>query len=79
MKQLFIHLVLTIFGTFLLLYAVIAHEPPAFFAYIFGVLTGLCWGGILLLYWLRQDIEDDEDDLDEDDRPDYINRKYSEE
>ncbi|MBR0062508.1 MAG: hypothetical protein IJP68_13635 [Selenomonadaceae bacterium] len=43
MKQLLIQLALTIFGTLILTYAVIMHEPPAFFAYVFGILTGLSW------------------------------------
>lgn len=62
MIQLLIQLTLAIFGTLLLLYATIAHEPPAFIAYAFGVLTGLSWGGIVLLWWLRQDSADDKDE-----------------
>ncbi|MBR3747458.1 MAG: hypothetical protein IKP64_02685 [Selenomonadaceae bacterium] len=66
MKKILGYLALTIFGTFLLLYSVIAHEPPAFFAYAFGLINGLCWAGIVLMWWLRQDAEADEwDDLDE--------------
>ena len=52
---------LAIFGTTIMLYAVIEHEPPAFFAFAFGILTGLCWAGIIGLYWLRQHLEDDHD------------------
>ena len=54
-KQILIHLALTVFGTMILTYAVINHEPPAFLAYAFGIITGLCWGGIVLLWWVHQD------------------------
>ena len=60
MKQLLIQLALTIFGTMILTYAVIMHEPPAFFAYAFGILTGLSWAGIIGLWWLRQDAEEND-------------------
>ncbi|MBR3746193.1 MAG: hypothetical protein IKN27_04450 [Selenomonadaceae bacterium] len=59
-EEIICYLALTIFGTFLLLYATIAYEPPAFFAYAFGVITELCWGGIVLPWWLRKAAEDEE-------------------
>ncbi|MBR2518247.1 MAG: hypothetical protein IKE46_00450 [Selenomonadaceae bacterium] len=49
---------LAIFGTVLMIYAVVEHEPPAFIAYAFGILTGLCWSGLVGLYWLRQKLAD---------------------
>lgn len=62
MKKILGCLALTIFGTLILLYSVIAHEPPAFIAYTFGLINGLCWAGIILMWWLRQDTEDDLDE-----------------
>lgn len=53
---------LAVFGTTILLYAVIMHEPPAFFAFVFGILTGACWAGILGLWCLRQAVEGTDDD-----------------
>ena len=50
---------LAIFGTVLMIYAVVEHEPPAFFAYAFGILTGLCWAGIVGLIWLRHECRND--------------------
>ena len=52
-------IVMVVFGTSLLIDAVIIHEPPAFIAYAFGILTGLCWAGLVGLYWLRQADEDE--------------------
>ncbi len=62
MKKILGYLALTIFGTFLLLFAVLNYEPPAFIAYTFGLINGLCWAGIILMWWLRQDAEDDLDE-----------------
>lgn len=50
---------LAIFGTVLMIYAVVEHEPPAFIAYAFGILTGLCWSGLVGLYWLRREYRND--------------------
>lgn len=60
MKEILIQIIFVVFGTALLLYSVIFYEPPAFFAYAFGILTGLSWGGIVLLWWLRQDREEND-------------------
>ena len=49
---------LAIFGTTIMLYAVIEHEPPAFLAFVFGIITGVFWSGIFGLHWLRQNLED---------------------
>ncbi|MBR2518356.1 MAG: hypothetical protein IKE46_01000 [Selenomonadaceae bacterium] len=57
-------LAMVVLGTALFLYSVIEHEPPAFFAYVFGILTGACWTGILGLYWLRHADEDEGDKHD---------------
>ena len=56
--------VLVILGTVIMTYAVIDHEPPAFVAYVFGIITGICWAGIVFLYWLRSDDEDEGDKHD---------------
>lgn len=58
MKGILIHTIFVVFGTALLLYSVIFYEPPAFFAYAFGILTGLCWAGIVGLIWIRQKLTD---------------------
>ena len=55
---------MVIFGTALFLYSVIEHEPPAFIAYVFGILTGACWAGLVVLHWLRSDDEDEGDKHD---------------
>ncbi|MBR3746727.1 MAG: hypothetical protein IKN27_07180 [Selenomonadaceae bacterium] len=62
MKKIFGCLALTIFGTLILLYSVIAHEPPAFIAYAFGLINGLCWAGIVGLIWIRQYEQENHDD-----------------
>lgn len=59
--------VAVIFGTTLMVYAVVEHEPPAFIAYAFGILTGLCWAGIIGLYWLRHADEDEDSKGDDND------------
>lgn len=61
MKENLIHIIFVVFGTALLLYSVIFYEPPAFFAYAFGILTGLCWAGIVGLIWIRQKLADNHD------------------
>ena len=55
MKLFLIQLIFCMFGTALLIYSMIAYEPPAFIAYAWGILTGLCWCGVSFLYWLRKD------------------------
>ena len=50
---------LAIFGTALLIYSVVFYEPPAFIAYAFGILTGLCWSGLVGLIWLRHEYRND--------------------
>lgn len=62
MKEILIQLIFVVFGTTLLLYSVINYEPPAFFAYAFGILTGLCWAGIFGLIWIRQYEQENHDD-----------------
>ena len=62
MKENLIHIIFVVFGTALLLYSVIFYEPPAFFAYAFGILTGLCWAGIVGLIWIRQYEQENHDD-----------------
>lgn len=52
-------LAMVILGTVLFLYSVIEHEPPAFIAYGFGILTAACWAGLAALHWLRSDDEED--------------------
>ena len=58
MKSFLIQLIFCTLGTALFLYSVINYEPPAFFAYGFGILTGVCWTGVLGLRWLRSDDDD---------------------
>lgn len=58
MKSILFEIAMVVLGTVLFLYSVIEHEPPAFVAYVFGILTGACWAGLVVLHWLRSD--DDE-------------------
>lgn len=58
MKAILFEIAMVVLGTMLFLYSVIEHEPPAFVAYVFGILTGACWTGLAVLHWLRSD--DDE-------------------
>ncbi|MBR4641542.1 MAG: hypothetical protein IKO74_02330 [Selenomonadaceae bacterium] len=55
MKSLLLQILFCTFGTVLFVYSVVEHEPPAFIAYAFGILTGVCWCGVSFLYWLRKD------------------------
>lgn len=61
-KENLIHIIFVVFGTALLLYSVIFYEPPAFFAYVFENLTGLCWAGIVGLICFRQYAQENHDD-----------------
>ena len=63
-KSFLIQLIFCMFGTALLIYSVIFYEPPAFIAYVFGILTGLGWCGVSFLYWLRHADEDEGDKHD---------------
>lgn len=52
--------VLSLFGTFLLVYSTIVYEPPAVVAFIFGIATGLNVATLTAM-WLFRKKDNDHD------------------
>lgn len=55
-------IILNLFATVLFVYSVIAYEPPAFIAYLFGTGTGFTWSAIFVHWVMRKSDEDNDRD-----------------